>query len=309
MLREKYLRNLFNVLVSFCLLLPIYYLANYDKTINPDILNYRADYVNSNWTYDIGYEYFANFIKNIFNLSFDHYWDFQLLFQTFLLSIIFRNKYILLIAYPNLLFLSDTLFGTQIRYAISVQIFLIGLFCLSKRKSIMAFLIACTFHYGVVIIAALYLYKEYFFKYKSRVGVRLFIQLSLFLVVIVFFSLFIDTIANLTRYSYYVDSRYFKSKSIVSIIYATVFLAITGYYFFVYKVKDEFLEFCFFCALLVLSTSSFAVVSGRMQIFFFLLEPFLIYKIFNLKENRKENKIIACAVWLVSLTKFIGLYI
>lgn len=308
MLKVKYIRSLGSVLVSFILLLPIYYLSNYDKSLNPDILNYQADYVNSHWTYDIGYEYFANFVKILFGFSFNSYWDFQLLFQTLLLSVIFRNLKVLVIAYPNLLFLTDTLFGTQIRYAISVQIFLIGFTLFKDRKALLTYIVACTFHYGVVIIAALYLYKEKFFKYRSRIGVRVFIQLSVFLVTVGFFSVFIDTIANMTKYSYYVDSHYFESKSIVSIIYAFIFLAVTSYYFFVYKVNDEIIEFSFFCALLVLSTSAFAVVSGRMQIFFFLLEPFLIYSIFTLKNNKKANRMIAAFLWVITLTKFIGKY-
>tara|TARA_Y100001956_G_C4126044_1_gene190119 strand:- start:30 stop:944 length:915 start_codon:yes stop_codon:yes gene_type:complete len=299
--------RIFNYLFRVVLLLPVFYLANYEQSLNPDIINYMNDYVNSNWTYDIGYEAFANLIKSFLNLPFEHFWTLQLIIQICLLALIFKNYILLLISYPNLVFLSETLFGTQIRFAIGIEIFTLGFLAFKNRKVLSYYLVSITFHYGILLIVGTYLYKEYFFKYRTRTGMRIALQLMVFSIGALVFSFSIDWIANATRYSYYVGSRYFEAKSLSSILYVLLFFVIVGYYFFIRKVNSKVIEFSFYILLLILMTSSFAVVSGRMQIFFFLLEPILIYSIFHLK--RKDDYIIGSFLLVVSLTKFIGFYI
>ncbi|MBY8044189.1 EpsG family protein [Vibrio fluvialis] len=282
-------------------------MANYDKNLNPDILNYMGDYVNSNWTYDVGYEIFSNSIKFGLGFNFEQYWVAQLIVQMILLIILYNRLPIFLLAYPNLLFLSETLFGTQIRYAIGIELLLIGLLLCGRNSKVLLSIISMMFHYGISLIIAVKLYKEYFYTYNDRFGKRLLIQLTLFMLGALLFSFSIDFIANATRYSYYVGSRYFESKSLSSILYVLIFFIFVSYYFFYVKVNCHVIEFSFYILLLILCTSSFAVVSGRVQIFFFMIEPVLIYSIFKLR--RKNDYVFSSFLYFFSMSKFIGFYI
>ncbi|MGE6268828.1 hypothetical protein ACLH0O_17645, partial [Aeromonas media] len=131
-------------------------LMNYDKSTNPDILNYIANFNNANWSYDIGFEYYQHILRDVLGFDFNLFWLTSLALMAVLYILVCGTQLPQVpFAMINFFFLAET-FGTQVRYFIATLFFV---FCLKyfKRLHLWGGLaIASIFHYGLVLLASNY---------------------------------------------------------------------------------------------------------------------------------------------------------
>lgn len=265
--------------------------VNLDFYNNLDIHNYYADFVNKSWTYDIGFELYQSIIRDYFGFGFHFFWIITLGGICFFWLNL--NKKILQIPFFIIAFyFCGEIVGTQIRYYLSIILLIYFIFNLSSGyyKTLLLSSL-CFIHYGAVFFLlchflACYLCKVnmFYFLHRHRKKIYLF---SLFFY-FVSFSLVV-TLLPYTRFAYYLDSFYLESKSIISLIYATIMLV------FLLEVIFPKIQYCLnefkiiiatyaITLIFVISFSSIAVLSGRVLITSIIFEVIIAYVLLELKE-------------------------
>lgn len=257
-------------------------LMNYDKSTNPDILNYIANFNNANWSYDIGFEYYQHILRDVLGFDFNLFWLTSLALMAVLYILVCGTQLPQVpFAMINFFFLAET-FGTQVRYFIATLFFV---FCLKYFKRLhlwCGLAIASIFHYGLVLLASNYV-ATHVIKNKTALVKKktMFVFASIF--IFYFLStIIVQVLLPYTRFSYYAGSFYMESKSLSSLVY--IFLSFSFLYFvFIKKYKEHNDIFIFSLLLLyvVLCTSAIAVLSGRLFLVYLILEPLVAMYIFG----------------------------
>lgn len=246
---------------------------------NPDIENYMNNFSRMNMSYDIGFEYFQSVFRDIFLASFDDFWFATLLIISSTFAILNAKLERLIFAFINFAFLSHA-FGTQVRYFLPC--ILIVLFLEKRVLFALPVIIFCMFfHYGLVIVLGLYLLTLLIERKYSLYDIFKKRYVLLISSLIAFFIAQSAVLAILphTRFAYYADSFYMEPKSLVSLFYVTISLV------FNFAVLSKLREanglsreerivsiFGLVTLLFIMSTSSMAVLSGRILLFYVIYE-------------------------------------
>ncbi|MER1801087.1 EpsG family protein [Proteus mirabilis] len=280
--------SLLNYIFRFLLLTPCIYFLYFPFKYNLDYINYFHDYENSLFSYDFLYEWLSYLIKVLFDLNFNDYWLLLMFFQIALMAIVYNRFVLLLLAYPIIISLSQFLYGTQVRYSISILFLLISIRLINRNfKAFPTILIPILFHYGMAILALLFIFSRklnYHYLIINKAKGFLLLISSIMLINLVVLN--IESIIQFTRFKYYIGSdSYLGNKSWSSILFIFVFLALllygikvnVSYRIPIVKLSIIILVFC-------LSTSSIAILSGRALLVFLVISPILIYELFRISK-------------------------
>ncbi|WP_426578373.1 EpsG family protein [Xenorhabdus stockiae] len=274
--------NIFSLIFRVTLLSPLICFFYFPFEYNLDYTNYYPDYINSSFTYDFLYEWTSFVFNKYLNTSFETFWLCLMISQIILLSILYNKIKLIILAYPCIITMSQFFYGTQVRYSIAILISII-LFLRIKgsKKNIFLFIIPSLFHYGSLISIVLLLVSK---KIKSKWFILNNTKIIFFFISSLIASKFLlfnlDIIVSYTRFSYYIgNSSYFGPKSLSSTIYIAISLLLLIYIYTRDKecrtlvIKSGIL-LLLFCILF----SSIAILSGRVLLVYFLLEPIIIYQ-------------------------------
>lgn len=283
-------RFLFVMFAGFIL----YSVANIPESENLDIANYRADYQQAQTAYEVGYGWLTHMFRDGLGVSFEDFWMSVLLIQIALLLLAYNTLRWrgLVLCFPVLLSIDVTVIGTQIRFglACSLLIWAVLLYANSHRvMALAAAAVACQLHNAAYLMAALFCVGagQVFLIKKSRAVWLL--GCGLYLGLLAGLALSIETVLSSGRYASYFGTEYFSGKSLGSIAYSLAVLSLLVAIFSLRPSKTP-VEIVMHIALLVgvLVLSKYAIISGRMLVLSFFLEPLSIAKALEYKRSRKE---------------------
>lgn len=269
----------------FLFFTPLIYFFYFPFEYNLDYQNYYLDYINNNNSFDFLYEKSLSLMRDIFNLSFNKFLLVLMIFQIIALSIIYNNFLLSIIAYPILIATSQFFFGTQFRYSIACLFFiLIFQYIKNKKTLFFSYIIPLLFHYGTFFILVLSLISNYIPSKILNIRRKKSIFFLVFFILILNILLFnINYLLSFTRFNSYIGStQYLSNKSISSILFMGIFLffllnGYSKYNFYRLKISKLSIITLTFC----LSTSSIAILSGRVLLVFMIFCPILIYNLFR----------------------------
>lgn len=291
-------------LIKFLFILSVFSLfyerMNYDFNLNPDIDNYLSDYRNANWSYEFGYEFIGYFFRDIVGLKFEDYWSSLIIVQIIMLSILYLRGGEFIYAVPNIFLMSEYFYGTTVRYSIGCLLFLLFFRrenWLEKGKYFSPLL-----HYGLFFALAIDAIKNKLgFYLVSRNAIRQIIVIAIICLLFVFIKSIVIILLPYTRFSYYASSYYLDAKSISSTIYIFIYLIllVLSVRFDSQLLQDKIillsLSLLTFCA----TTAGIAVLSGRVLLLFFLIEPILINKLLH----KKSTSVIGFLMLTLTMSK------
>ncbi|MBY8189923.1 EpsG family protein [Vibrio fluvialis] len=286
----------------------------YLLTPDVDIVVYMANYLNANMSFELGYEIINIICRDIFGLSFYHFWLVLLFLQIFLLGIVYKSFTELLIAVISLVSMHYW-YGTQVRYAIFCLAFIVFLRFYRKR---FVYFSTIGLHSGgaitsAILAAMIFLSRKFKTIYSNVTKINIFSIALICLLTLV--SFFIEPMVNSIlgywdRFAYYVDSEvYMVQKSLVSILYMYISLTILLYAksilseYEIKKAKDTcmLINFSIFLLYFSILTMDMAALSGRMLILYLVIEPIIAAGLIIYK----RTVYLGVAIVLMALVKLI----
>ena len=277
-------------LIKLVLLCLLFYLMNFDPLLNVDFDNY-ADNYNNNWRqFEVGFEFLADIYK-YFGLSFSSFWTSVLVLEIALISLLYRNNIVFLFAFPNLVFLSQGLLGTQIRFGLAICLFfVIFSFFYKKRYFWLISIFPIFFHNAVIVVYFLANCVRYLLNSeKSILLKRNTVWLILFIGATIMLSMLVDYILNKSGYYYYVGTKYQDGRSLSSVIYMITSCCFL-FYLSAKRVSGLYAEYLFLGFIMILFSLIFyqsSVISGRYNLVYTLLEPFILFYFYNRLGKKK----------------------
>ena len=305
-------KNLFFILLTPILFVGIMLLIDIPVGENRDKREYQYAYETNDPRFEFGY----NLLQNIFiglDQDFEIFWKALLIILTILILKCYNKISFSIIAIPNFIYLHEYLFSAQIRFSIACMLTVLALKSQKKIHAIFLSCFAMVMHYGVILIIAQILLINA--MRLSNFFIKI-IQIALPLVIIslvinlnfINLNFIIESVISNTRFVYYLGTEYFEAKSKVSIAYAGIMLflitiAIKKYNLYGLITEQKEYRIIYLthasCLASVLILSDFAVISGRILNFTFLLEPIIIYGLFRI---RSDFVIIAIRVAMIMLS-------
>ena len=266
---------------------PLLFLINFPFEFNADYVNYFPNYVYGQFAYEPLFEWYSFFVREILSLDFFRFWISLTVIEVLLFSLIYRNWLTIVLSFFSIVGMSQFFYGTQIRYAIAA-LFLIYIFVYVSRlylKIFMAITISL-FHFGGFILSVVGFIGNYI--KPSLLVINKFRTLVFFAVSLVLVYIFLqnfDLIVSVTRFSYYIDSgKYTEPISLA--LFSYLFLSL-AFLIFGYSSNSNMrsveLKLGIILLTFSLSFSPIAGLSGRMSLFYFVLEPLIISKIITIK--------------------------
>lgn len=285
-------KNLVTFILQLILLPILFLLINFDSNYNLDYGGYKANYEKMWSQFELGYTALEEFAR-FFSMEFESFWVLLLLLELSLISILYTNPYIFLFAFPNLVYLSQGLLGTQVRFAIAALLCLVIFkhFFVRSKFYILAALVVF-FHNGTLVFIFLSYFLKKMLNFKKRIyDRRNVLNIMLFIFLLTGISLVVNHIFSSLGYYYYADpnSDHMVTRSLSSIVYNGVML-IFVFLLLTSKVKPvPFGPFVYLGGLMLILSLvflKFSIISGRYNLVFMLLEPFILYSYFKSIGNR-----------------------
>ncbi|WP_428847781.1 EpsG family protein [Shewanella abyssi] len=276
-----------HVLFTFVLLfvLPIlFYFLNFERIFNLDYLNYKQNY-DLNWKQ---FEYAYSLIESAFQyykVDFEMFWFFLLSIEILMVVILYNNRYLFVLAIPNLLYLSQGLLGTQVRFGVAV-LFSLVIFKCFFRKNIYYLLapIGILFHNGVLVFVFLAFYLKILLRHQHSVFLRRnFYWVLISALLFVSISFLVGYILSSLGYGYYVGTKYQEGRSMSAMLYLICSLSFLLVSVSTRRLKSRYSEFVYLGLLMIIFSLAFnqsSVISGRYSLVYMLIEPFVIYSFF-----------------------------
>lgn len=285
---------LYSFILYLFLLPTLYFFINFDSSKNLDYGGYKDNYENLWNQFELGYTALEN-ISRQFMLNFESFWFLLICIELFLIALLYTNPYVFMFAFPNLLFLSQGLLGTQIRFGIaSLLCLVIFKFFFIKKRFYLYSVLASLFHNGTFI----HLFLAFFVKRmldfrKSIFDKKNLKNLSLLVVLLIVFSIFVANILLAMEYTYYVESnsKHMVSRSISSLMYTSclllfVFILLSSKYRPVKYAPMVYLGGMMLILSLVFY--KYSIISGRYNLVFMLVEPFILYSYYKTIGNKNN---------------------
>lgn len=302
-------------IMKLTLLFTLFNFMNFDSNLNLDYLNYKTNY-EANWKqHEVGFEFIADIAK-YFSLSFDDFWIVILALQVLFLSVLYRNNLIFILAFPNLIYLSQGLLGTQVRFGLAVTFFLVLLsYFKNSRVIFFAGLVPILFHNAIVIFFVISSYMKVFFEDVREFFVRSNVwPLLFFILCILAVVLSMDFILKFLGYDYYVGTKYQQGRSLAGLLYLFVNLIfiITLLKLNAANHDDKYVTYykdwvvisllLLIVAILVMNSS---VISGRITLVYTLIEPFILYWILIAFKDNLVKYVLFTTFLLMSYSKLL----
>ncbi|WP_367277921.1 EpsG family protein [uncultured Shewanella sp.] len=299
--------------VLFFVMPVLFYFVNFDRSLNLDYLNYKVNY-ESNWKqFEFGFSFIESGFQS-FNIEFDYFWIFIIFLELFLISLLYNNYAVLLLAFPNLIYLSQGMLGTQIRFGLAVLISLV-IFKYSYRKwwYYLASLASILFHNAILVLFALSSYLKFSFSHQFRILHKK--NFNAFILVAIgffFISFAVSAILSQMGYYYYVGTKYQEGRSLAAILYLIGSLFFLLVLLFNKNLSGRYAEFVYLGLLITIFSLIFnqsSIISGRYSLVYLLVEPFILYS-FCYSLCRKGNLfylLLFLFFLLFSLSKFVSL--
>lgn len=282
------------VFILYAVFLPLlYFFIDFDSARNLDYIHYQNNYNNLYGQFEVGYTFFERLAQKV-GLNFDEFWHFLIFFELILISILYTNPYVFILALPNLIFLSQGLFGTQIRFGIAVLLCMVIYKFLFNSKKFYFFIAGTAlFHNGSLVFLFISFYlKRMFSVERGLLFKRNLNALLFYIIILILLSFFVRYIFLLLGYDYYAaeNSKHMVVRSLSSIIYSFVLLIFIGFLLIYKRRVIDFSSMVYLGGgMLILSLIfyDFSIISGRYNLAFFLVEPFVLYSFY--KSYGKDN--------------------
>lgn len=306
MYRIQSSKNILLIMLKIFFLVALFSLMNYDKEVNPDYSSYKIIYDEQRDDFDIGFRALSD-IANYIGFDFALFWQFILLLEVFLISVLYRHNTVFFLAVPNLMYLSQFLFGTQVRFGLASLLFLIVLNKYYKQKNFYIWsIVPFFFHKGLMVAVLLANFMKRFVNTKRNVTYKNnMLSVAVLIFFIAFFSLFMDQILVYLGYSYYVDSEYQEGRSLISILYMVINLSFLGVFLSTKCNENVSYMHMYIGSLLLMFALIFmqsSVTSGRYNLIYLLIEPFIFKNLFSYVKS-KWQLVTVFMFYLLSTTK------
>ncbi|MGO2374024.1 MAG: EpsG family protein [Pseudoalteromonas prydzensis] len=299
--------------VKFFLLLVLFDYMNFDSSLNLDYLNYQVNYEYEWRQHEAGFEFLSD-VARLINLQFEDFWFVILIFQVLLLAILYRNHLVFLLAFPNLVYLSQGLLGTQVRFGLAVTFFLVLYSFLKRRRYfLLVGLLPLAFHNAIVIFYMIYAYMKFFIKVSHDLSKNLKSLLG-YSAALLFVVLFIDFLLIAMGYDYYVGTKYQQGRSLAGLLYLfthffllTILLSLKNENSS-FEAADSVKDWVFFAYLIIIFALIFmnsSIISGRLTLVYTLLEPFILYWILLAFKDKVLKLTLFIIFMVVSYTKLL----
>ncbi|OBT19229.1 hypothetical protein A9264_15330 [Vibrio sp. UCD-FRSSP16_10] len=245
--------------------------------------------MNSNWSYEIGFEIINSFFRRVLVFDAYDYWHGLLILQVLLAALVYRKTTEALLGFIGLISISYGVLGTQVRYAIFCFVFVL-IFRLSKN--IIVLILASLFHSGGFIAAFISTVTSYLENKRNifyHITTPNIFSFSLFAILLCS-SLLVTPLITYAltfweRFAYYSGSdTYMVKKSLVSTVYIVLSLfillyakvSLVDYNGDTYFDKNlHLIDFSIFLLFTCVLTLDMAVLSGRLLILYMVIEPIL----------------------------------
>jgi len=279
----KYLKSEPYFILRVVLFSPLLFFINFPFEYNADYVNYYPDYINANFSYEPLYEWYSYIVREYLGMTFFQFWLSLSVIELILFSLIYRNWLVILLSYPSIIGMSQFFYGTQVRYAIAALILLYVAIYISRRYlKAFLFLFFSFIHYGGFILFGISILASAVRDELLIVNkIKSFIMTFIFVSAIFIVQKYLDLIIAYTRFHYYIDSgKYMEPISTSSFIYICVSLLLLV---LVYSSNRSLRSYEIKLAIIVLlfsfSTASIAGLSGRISLFYFILEPLVLSRV------------------------------
>lgn len=267
-----------------------------------DIDNYGEAYEKGWYQFEPAYNFFMWVFKSA-GLSFSVFWVFIGLLISTLFSRIYARTDLILLALPNIIYLLSGSYSTQLRYSLASLIFV---YLFGRGSNILIF-ISSLFHLSMMIPLLLKVSIDKYFRCSSSI---LYIGNFVFfitLVVGVLASYYLSNVLlNFLGYSHYIGSKFLVQKSIISMAYIIVSYVLV-LCLLVYPNQGcsrRYVCLSFGVLTCCICYSGYAMVSGRLLMFYFLLEPFVMLYAFRTICKNFFGWIFLFSMALFQLSKF-----
>lgn len=310
-------KQLLQSYLCFLFLLPIlFFFINFDSAKNLDYNGYKDNYENIWNQFELGYTALEN-IARFFDLSFESFWLALIFLELLLISMLYTNPYVLILALPNLLFLSQGLLGTQIRFAIATLLCLVIFkYFFIKKRFYFYFVCGVLFHYGTIILFFLSSFTKILIDVRERIIYKKNIYNIVFLIFfLIFLSILVNTILLYMGYYYYADpdSKHMVERSLLSLIYTSCLLV------FVCSLLNSkckpvpYAPMVYLGAMMLILSLifyKFSIISGRYNLVFMLVEPFALYSFYKTIGNKNNFGLCTFIVlFIISNSKLLLLHL
>lgn len=268
----------------------LYFLVNFDESQKLDYQTYESNYLLEWSQFEIGFELLMHFFRH-FQLEFSTVWMLIIIFEIFLISRLYEDKIVFLFGIPNLIFLSQGLLGTQVRFGLAVLLSLY-IFKRIEHKNIfnnIFMLVPGAFHLAALLLVSLAFYSRHVIDAQKSIAAKSNAAVIFLLILsLLSASYMASEILLAMDYAYYVGTKYDQGKSLPSIVYillsfffCTLLLIRKGR-----GAKDQWVLLGSIVALFSIIFAQSSVISGRFLMVYVLIEPFILayaYKNFGSK--------------------------
>jgi hypothetical protein len=280
-------RSLYSFTLYLFLLPILYFFINFDSSKNLDYGGYKDNYENFWGQFELGFTTLEN-ISRLFMLNFESFWLVLICIELLLIAMLYTNPYVFLYALPNLLFLSQGLLGTQIRFGIATLLCLVIFKCFFVKKRFYLYSVgASLFHNGTFIFLFLSFFVKKMLNFNKRIyNKKNIINLTLLIVALIIATVLVDYILLSMGYYYYVDpgSSNMVVRSTASLVYMFIILL-----FVIQLLNSKYKPVVYtsmvflggVMLLLSLVFYKFSIISGRYNLVFMLVEPFILYSYYK----------------------------
>ncbi|MBB1328171.1 EpsG family protein [Pseudoalteromonas sp. SR43-7] len=291
--------------ILYLLFLPIlFYFINFDSAQNLDYGGYKDNYEKVWNQFELGYTFLED-ISRSFMLPFESFWSVLIFIELIFIALLYSNPYVFILAFPNLLFLSQGLLGTQIRFGIATLLCLVIFkFFINKRRFYMYSLGAALFHNATSI----FLFLSFFLKKMLNVNEKVtftknFKSLLLYIALLLTLSVLVNYILIFMGYYYYAeeDSKHMVIRSTSSLVYMSSVLVFILVLLNKKSGPVEYSPMVYLGALLLVFSLVFykySIISGRYNVVYMLVEPFVLYSFYKSVGKKSESGFIFFLIFI-----------
>ena len=311
---------LINLTLTAAAFLVVFKLADYPTASNPDRISYETDFHEVRMAFEIGYEGLQFVCRDLLSFSFEQFWTLLICVEIgiVLLALYVYHSAAVLLAMPTLVYVSQTIIGTQVRYGFALSALFAALVAWKKRKLGWMWIWACiaaTVHYSAIslfaAIATVVGMQKLIAEKEARWGRQKTLMVKailgvLLLCVLLAVAQSIEAIAVQTKYNTYIDTEFFDRKSLLSVLYSFLMLAAL---LLTSKQRNEtdraLLTAHGFLLAAVLILQQYAILGGRVLICSMYFEPVSV--IILAKSPVVRDKVIAAGILTASALKLLSM--
>lgn len=271
------------LIIRFFLFLPLLYFINFPFEYNADYVNYYPNFTQSLFAYEPAFEWYSILAREVFGLNFFWFWMSLTVAEVFLFSLIYRSCLVIGLSYFSIIGMSQFFYGTQIRYAIVALVLTYSFFYISRnRAKITLVALASLIHYGGVILSLIGFLASHINPGLLLLNkFRNFIYFFLTFIVVFIVLENLNSILPFTRFSYYINSGEYVSRISIALfsylMFSLFFLALV--YSSYSNIRSIELRVGLVLLFLACSVSPIAALSGRLSLFYFVIEPLIVSRL------------------------------